>query len=100
MVEIATHPVAPRMSQINPFTGGMPLAPSQSAAERLSRSRAVSKNLPADEAAEHVVENPDAVVTISEDHSHQSPKKREEPKKDARESEDDAETPAHLDVKA
>jgi hypothetical protein len=98
-LESLSNPIALRMSQINPFTGAMPLSPSRSASEQLSRARSLSKNLPADEAAEHVIENPDAVVMISEDHTDQSPRKREEPKKHSHET-DDAESPAHLDVTA
>jgi hypothetical protein len=91
---------AARMGQINPFTGAMALQPTQSVADRLRRSQAASKHLPADEAAEHVVEDPDAVTMISEDHSHQSPDQQQQPKEDAKDDEDKEGKPARLDVKA
>jgi hypothetical protein len=91
---------AARMGQINPFTGAMPLPPTLSAAERNRRSRADSKNLPADEASEHVVENPDAVTMISDDHSHQSPDKEEQHKEEADDPEKQATDSARLDVTA
>ena len=91
---------AAHMGQINPFTGAIPLAPTRSVAERNRRSLADSKNLPPDEASEHVVENPDAVAMIGEEHSQQSPKKREEPKREAEDAQKDQDKPSHLDVTA
>jgi len=91
---------AARMGQIDPFTGTLPLLSTQSLADRLRRTKAASKHLPADEAAEHVVEDPDAVAMISEEHSHQSPDKQQQPKEDAKDAEDKNEKPARLDVKA
>ena len=98
---LAAHGIgAARMSQINPFTGAMPLPPTRSLAERLRRSQADSKNLPADEASEHVVEDLDAVASISEEHGHQPPDKHEEPKKDSPDAKDEPDKPARLDITA
>ena len=102
LMGLAAHGVfAARMGQIDPFTGALPLLSTQSLADRLRRTKAASKHLPADEAAEHVVEDPDAVAMISEEHSHQSPDKQpQQPKEDAKDDEDKKEKPARLDVKA
>jgi hypothetical protein len=91
---------AARMGQINPFTGAIPLQPTQGLADRLRRSQAASKNLPPDEASGHVVEDPDAVVMISEEHSHQSPDKDRQPKEDQTETKEEEEKPARLDITA
>jgi hypothetical protein len=88
------------MGQINPFTGAIPLQPSRSVAERVRQGRANSKNLPEDEAAEHVVENPDAVVMITEDHSHGSPDKKREEHHEEPQDDGEEEKPARLDVTA
>jgi hypothetical protein len=88
------------MGQINPFTGAVTLHPSQSVADRNRRSLAASKNLPADEAADHVVENPDAVVMIGDEHSQRSPDKRHEQPEDEKAQSERDDKPAHLDVTA
>jgi len=88
------------MGQINPFTGAVSLPPTRSVAERVRRSHADAKELSEGEAAETVIESPDAVVSISDEHSQQSPGKREEHKHKPEDQDDEDDKPAHLDVTA
>ena len=90
---------AARMGIINPFTGAMPLGPNRSVTERVRQSRADSKHLPDDEAADHVVEDPDAVVSISDEQSHQSPE-HEQPKEEKNDEPEKGDQPSRLDVTA
>jgi hypothetical protein len=91
---------AARMSQINPFTGAVSLPPNRSVAERVRRSHADAKHLTEGEAAETVIESPDAVVSISDDQSQQPPEKRHQHKDKADDAADDQEEPSRLDVTA
>ena len=88
------------MGQINPFTGAVSISPTRSAADGVRRSQAQAKQLSEAEAAETVIESPDAVVSISDEQSHQSPGRREEHKHKPKEDEEDEQKPAHLDVTA
>jgi hypothetical protein len=88
------------MGQINPFTGAVSISPTRSAAEGVRRSQAQAKHLSEAEAAETVIESPDAVVSISDEQSHQSPGKREEHKQKPEDQDEDEDKPAHLDVTA
>ena len=91
---------AARMGQINPFTGAMSLPPTLSVAERLRRSQADAKHLSETEAEEADIEGPDAVVSISDEHSQHPPGKREQKKEHAQGDAEDADQPPHLDVSA
>ena len=98
---LAAHGIgAARMSQINPFTGAASLAPSRSVAERVRRSQADAKNLSEGEAAETVIDSPDAVVSISDEHAQHSPEKRQQHKEEQKDEQDQNEEPPRLDVKA
>jgi hypothetical protein len=98
---LAAHAVGvARMGQIDPFSGAMPLQRARSVAERVRQSRADSKHLPDDEATAHVVEDPDAVTSISEDHSHQSPGKQQQPNDEKKNQMEKDDKPARLDVTA
>jgi hypothetical protein len=88
------------MGQINPFSGAVSISPTRSAAEGVRRSQAQAKQVSEDEAAETVIESPDAIVSISDEQSHQSPGKREEHKHKPEDEDDEEEKPAHLDVTA